>query len=239
MGTRRAIAAFLTSQAALLRPSERRMRRDLRPLFASYLDDIRRLAKANNDAALQRRFRDASNALRKKASPVVRRTSVYEAQQAYNDTLGELRKLGRRAQDKTLTADQRKEVLDEIDKLVTKRFEPLPDRMLNRVGDLRGNKDLRPLAKGLADVLARDAATLARVEGERIANEEQGTGYWQWVTVGDTRVRNSHKRVRGQRRRIGTKFGNDVRYPRDPLGPIEETANCRCHTRPARAPRTG
>ena len=237
MGAGRSVAAFLISQAKAIRPSERRMRRELRPLFASYLDNLRRTAKANSDEALQRKFRDYSNALRKQTAPVVRRSSVFEAQSAYNDTLRELRRLGQKAEDKALTPDQRKEVLKEVDDLVRRKFEPLPDRMLNRLADLRSSRNLRPLAQGLADVLARDASTLARVEGERIANEEQGTGYWQWVTVGDRKVRPSHKRLRGQRRRIGTKFSNGVRYPRDPTGDIGETANCRCHTRPARAPR--
>lgn len=235
MGRRRSVAAFLLSKAIPERQSERQLRKVLRPAFASYLDGLRRLAKANPDSRLQRRFRDHSNALRNKTAPLIRRSSVYEAQASYNDTIAALRKIGEKAEDRKLDPDRRKEVLKEADDLIKKRFEPLPDRMLNRLADLRSSRDLRPLARGLADQLARDTSTLARVEGERIANEEQGTGWWEWVTVGDAKVRRSHKRLRGQRRRIGTQFSNGVRYPRDPLGEPEETFNCRCHTRPVKA----
>ena len=236
MGRRRAVAAFLLSKALPERSSERQLRKLLRPAFASYLDGLRNLAKGNADAGLQRRFREHSNALRDKTAPLIRRSSVYEAQTSYNDTISALKKIGQRAEEKRLSPDRRKEVLKEADELIKKRFEPLPDRMLNRLSDLRSDRDLRPLARGLADQLARDASTLARVEGERIANEEQGTGWWEWVTVGDAQVRRSHRRLRGQKRRIGTRFSNGVRYPRDPTGDIGETANCRCHTRPVRAP---
>jgi hypothetical protein len=231
------VAAFMLSQQLPIRQSERQLRKMLRPAFASYLDGLRNLAKSNADARLQRRFRDHSNALRNKTAPLIRRSSVYEAQASYNDTIDALKKLGEEADKKSLDPDQRKEVLAQADDLIKKRFEPLPNRMLNRLADLRSDRDLRPLARGLADQLARDASTLARVEGERIANEEQGTGWWQWVTVGDHKVRRTHKLMRGQKRRIGTQFSNGVRYPRDPTGRAEEVINCRCHTRPVRGPR--
>ena len=239
MGRRRQIAAFLLSKNLPIRPSERRMRRELRPILHSYLGALRSTAKQSDDRSLRRKFQSHSNDLKKGVAPVLRRGSVYEAQASYNDTVKELKRLGEEAERRDLTAGQRREVLKEADALIKRRFEPLPERMLNRLADLRSDRGLRPLSQGLADELARDAATLARVQGERIANEEQGTGYWSWVTVGDKDVRRSHRKANRERRRIGTLFSTRCRYARDPTGPAEETYGCRCHMRPVKAPRGG
>lgn len=50
----------------------------------------------------------------------------------------------------------------------------------------------------------------------------------QWEDSDDERVRRSHRGVNGERRRIGEKFSNGCRYPKDPLAPSEERDGCRC-----------
>jgi HK97 family phage portal protein len=53
-----------------------------------------------------------------------------------------------------------------------------------------------------------------------------------WVTEEDERVRPTHREVDGVQRRLGVPFrvgGGLLAYPGDPMGPPEETANCRCH----------
>lgn len=52
-----------------------------------------------------------------------------------------------------------------------------------------------------------------------------------WRTVGDDRVRASHSRAAGQRRRLNEPFAVGaglLMYPGDTAGPIEEWINCRC-----------
>lgn len=53
----------------------------------------------------------------------------------------------------------------------------------------------------------------------------------EWITVEDARVRPSHIRANGQRRKIGDPFvvgGARLERPGDPRGPAEEVINCRC-----------
>jgi hypothetical protein len=50
----------------------------------------------------------------------------------------------------------------------------------------------------------------------------------RWLTQGDSRVRDRHVAIDGERADIGAAFSNGLRYPHDPLGPAEEVINCRC-----------
>jgi HK97 family phage portal protein len=72
---------------------------------------------------------------------------------------------------------------------------------------------------------ARDAA----------AEDIQAAGYADiertWLSRRDDRVRESHRKADGQKQPVGSPFvvGNALlRFPCDPLGPIEEIAGCRC-----------
>lgn len=54
----------------------------------------------------------------------------------------------------------------------------------------------------------------------------------RWITVDDSHVRSSHRRMHGQERAFGETFrsgdGNDLRYPGDEDVPFSDTAGCRC-----------
>lgn len=49
-----------------------------------------------------------------------------------------------------------------------------------------------------------------------------------WMTAGDSRVRDSHADLDGDRVKSGGKFNNGLMFPRDPAGSADETINCRC-----------
>lgn len=76
--------------------------------------------------------------------------------------------------------------------------------------------------------------TTAAVEGARHAVNEQAAAYMikQWNAEDDERTRATHRRADGQTRRASSRFRVGkawLRFPADPLGPIEEVANCRCY----------
>lgn len=49
-----------------------------------------------------------------------------------------------------------------------------------------------------------------------------------WVSMRDKRVRESHQELDGVTRAMGEEFKSDLKFPRDPDAPLEETAGCRC-----------
>jgi hypothetical protein len=59
-----------------------------------------------------------------------------------------------------------------------------------------------------------------------------GAVYKVWRTRRDKRVRPTHGGLEGNRVPLNSEFitfeGNHLRFPRDPLAPLEETAECRC-----------
>ncbi len=77
--------------------------------------------------------------------------------------------------------------------------------------------------------------TIARTEMGTIASmarfdmfKSEGIKRIEWVTAKDDKVRDSHNSVDGEVIDIMARFGNGLRFPRDPDGPPEEIINCRC-----------
>jgi SPP1 gp7 family putative phage head morphogenesis protein len=55
----------------------------------------------------------------------------------------------------------------------------------------------------------------------------------QWLATDDNRTRPTHQAADGQRVPIGSRFqvgSSELRFPGDPLGPADETIQCRCTT---------
>lgn len=55
----------------------------------------------------------------------------------------------------------------------------------------------------------------------------------KWVTMGDNRVRNTHRAVNGETVKLGERFSNGLRFPGDRTGSIKEWINCRCGSIPS------
>lgn len=91
------------------------------------------------------------------------------------------------------------------------------------------------------------AETIARTESLRAVHEGVQNTYEQavdqgvlleerlvrtWNTASDGRVRHSHRSMDGQQRAFKEPFqtgnGSLLMYPTDPVGPAEDTINCRC-----------
>jgi hypothetical protein len=73
--------------------------------------------------------------------------------------------------------------------------------------------------------------------------ESTGVEYIEWIAYKDGRSGDrDHGAMDGKVIRVGdyftTPLGNRMRYPGDPLGPIKETANCRCDFAPHQGPAT-
>jgi len=91
-----------------------------------------------------------------------------------------------------------------------------------------------------AEVIARTEAIGAVHRGQQEAwaqavdrgDIEAGLVVQQWVTAKDTRTRDSHRSMSGQKRAWGEPFttgaGYSIRYPHDGDAPSSETISCRC-----------
>ena len=86
------------------------------------------------------------------------------------------------------------------------------------------------------------AETIARTESLRAVHEGSNEAWQQavdsgnvnpddierkWVTARDSRVRDSHQILNGQKRKMGETW-NGLRFPGDPSAPAKETIQCRC-----------
>ena len=79
---------------------------------------------------------------------------------------------------------------------------------------------------------ARTATTSAECAG-RVSSyrraERLGIDLTQeWMATLDTRTRDSHRALDGERVAVGEEFSNGLRFPGDPQGPGREVYNCRC-----------
>lgn len=84
-----------------------------------------------------------------------------------------------------------------------------------------------------AELIARTEAVQSENTGIAEGMAVAGVDEIEWLAHTDGRSGDRHhERMNGKRVPMGEKFttplGNQLRFPGDPLGPIKETANCRC-----------
>jgi hypothetical protein len=86
-------------------------------------------------------------------------------------------------------------------------------------------------------IATRVAAERALATSEHLISElglGKGALRSAWVSHGDTRVRELHRKLHGRTRRLGEPFyawtgtGQKLRYPGDPEAPLDATMGCRC-----------
>lgn len=94
----------------------------------------------------------------------------------------------------------------------------------------------------ITETAVKRARTIARNQtAEFLASTDFSTGMQvhqagvalskTWVTIGDDRVRRTHREANGQTQPMDGYFevgGQQLEYPHDPSGSAKETANCRC-----------
>lgn len=98
------------------------------------------------------------------------------------------------------------------------------------------NRALRYRAEAIGRTEAMASLHAAQEEAMNQATQRgvvsADTVFFVWRTANDSRVRDSHAAMDGQKVRKGEFFtsglGNKLRYPGDPMGPPEDTINCRC-----------
>jgi SPP1 gp7 family putative phage head morphogenesis protein len=82
--------------------------------------------------------------------------------------------------------------------------------------------------KSRCTMIARTETTRAVNAGSIETYILAGVQKKEWLSTRDSRVRDSHSRLDGQKRLIDELFSNGLMYPGDPAGPVSEVANCRC-----------
>lgn len=96
-----------------------------------------------------------------------------------------------------------------------------------------------PLWRNRATVVARTetigALNAGRTDSfQAIATEVPELRFeQQWLATDDLRTRPTHRAADGQRIAVGARFqvgSSELRFPGDPLGPADETIQCRCTT---------
>lgn len=95
-----------------------------------------------------------------------------------------------------------------------------------------GNSDWAGRAELVARTEVTGAYNASALEAARVEQQVLGTVLEKvWVSSIDGRTRKTHFKADGQRRAMDEPFEigrADLRFPGDPRGRIEETANCRC-----------
>lgn len=123
--------------------------------------------------------------------------------------------------------------------------------MARLAGDIRGSLELAFNeglgTQGARELLEGQFKSMQRFEMNRIARteiqafqnvgaqqtmEDLGVSFQQWITAGDSRVRDSHIDIEGEITSLSTTFSNGLRFPLDTAGPLEEWINCRCRAVP-------
>lgn len=76
--------------------------------------------------------------------------------------------------------------------------------------------------------IANTEVHVATQLGSFNAYKQSGTDIKIWTSVGDKRVRDSHRSIDGEERPLDIPFSNGLMYPGDPQGPASEVIGCRC-----------
>lgn len=106
---------------------------------------------------------------------------------------------------------------------------------------------VRKTFNGLASVsrartIARTEIHIAQNSGRFRAAREQAVDEFEWLSSGDSEVRDGQytHRIDGERRELGQPFptGGGIRHPGDPSGPAGDVINCRCTVLPVYRNRT-
>ena len=114
--------------------------------------------------------------------------------------------------------------------------EPLSDEQIGRMVDRYRARYLAYRSEVISRDQAGKAVSQARLESFQQTLDTAGLGpEWAertWNTTMDGRERFTHGMLDGQVRPMGEPFqsvsGATLRWPHDPLAPIDETAQCRC-----------
>lgn len=96
------------------------------------------------------------------------------------------------------------------------------DKLADRVEEVFGVEQSR------ARRIARTEVAEAFNGGRFATMKETGVTQIEWLTARDSRVRETHEDLDGEKVSIGEKFSNGLLYPLDPSGPPQEIVNCRC-----------
>jgi len=102
------------------------------------------------------------------------------------------------------------------------------DDIANQLGDCA------ELSQSRARLIAQQETYNSLSAANYDAMSEGGVQYHKWVTRGDPQVRDSHRKMNGEVRKVGEPFSNGLLYPRDPNGRADEVLRCRCWALPVR-----
>ena len=144
---------------------------------------------------------------------------------------------------------------DTVERLIAEKPEILPKNKVNIPKDQAWNKQLLrnavtqgvlqgesipKIAKRMQSVTDMDknsairnsrtamtgAQNAGRVDSYKRAQDLGIDVTQQWMSTLDARTRNSHRLLMGEKRKVGEKFSNGLRFPGDPEGPGYEVYNC-------------
>jgi len=120
--------------------------------------------------------------------------------------------------------------LNDLGRIIRKSIEEgVPEReVLDRI-NARYNRWVRSRPQVIARTEVGKLTSLAEQDTtEQIARQlTPDREMWKiWLTARDGRVRDSHVRLDGQKRKLDERFSNGLMFPRDPAGPVGEIANC-------------
>lgn len=182
--------------------------------------------------------------LRRSSSRVIGRTVVREARRMAREITGQRNKA---LEGLIPSGIDRAAILngseDAAMKLIEDAANAQLDRVMTRITEMADNgSTLKDIEAEVRRTIGARSKWRRRVVQNAVQTASEGVRmgvamnsgrqmYKYWRSHHDSRVRHSHRKADGQRRRAGSRFRIGpawFRYPGDPAGPIEQTINCRC-----------